>query len=487
MKKALLALLALGVTTFSEPYDLTYLPPAELKTEETPMFVCFGWDDNAYADAVTWIDEFTAPLKNSDGSKVRHTFFLTSAYASGQKPANQQKPEEVLKSWRSLYARGHEIGNHTELHEQNKATADSSYWYGAINRCNKFLLDSIVGKNGKIEGFRTPYLGYSAPTFKAIKANGFRYDCSIEKGYEWFKIKDGFQGPNGWVPDVAFSPGDAKGGKLYWWPYDLKIGAAAGSSPIPGSVLPKATDGLAGLLEVPVCRYQYSENENLTDAQLLQIDDAMKVSGVTGFDFNMFKKLCNQAANKEKMLQVFKFNFQQRMQGNRCPITINVHTDYYSDFNLTVNDPSSQDVIKDPVKDRRWIIEEFTKYVLQFPAVRIVPYTTMLDWMKNPKKTTEYVAPDLKPSVGVVQKTSATKNFSGICTRVNGTMLVIENESAKMVQGKIMAVNGRQVGVDISIPTRGLILDIKGVGLSSGVYILSVNGAANTLSRFVVK
>lgn len=488
MKKIGLLLLATASLTLSAGnFDLTIDPPAGLTPEETPMFVCLGWDDNAYEDAMTWINDFTRPLRNKDGSAVRNTFFVTSGFADGQKTANGQTASAVLETWRTSFADGHEIANHTELHEKGKATADEAYWTEAIANCTKFLQDSIVGKGVKIEGFRTPFLGYSAPTFQAIKAAGFRYDCSVEVGYDWYSIKPGYNGPDGWVSGVNFETGKAKGGKVHWWPYDLVNGASTGSQAIPGSVLPGPNDNLGGLLEVQVSRYQYPSNTILTDDELLNIDDAMAVTGVTGFDFNFFKSLSAQQKNKEKILHMLKFNFQQRMQGNRCPFTVNLHTDIYSEFKADVNEPTSQDYIHDSFEERRWIIEEFLKYVIQFEDVRVVPYTTMLDWMENPVHTQDYVA----PKAGDVAINTEVQKASnrGLAMTTQNNSLQVSIPAAGHYSLKVTSLNGRVLGELHSgnLSAGNQSFSLSGLNAATGVYLVQVEGAVNGVARVMLK
>ncbi len=485
MKKIILLLCSLASILPASNFDLSINPPASLEPTETPMFVCFGWDDNAYSDAMNWITDFTDTLNNQDGSGVRHTFFITTGFGSGQKIANQQEPAKVLASWRKAYADGHEIANHTELHEPKKATEDSDYWAGAISRANQFLVDSIVGNISEIQGFRTPFLGYSAPTFQAIKDAGFRYDCSIEVGTKWYSIKKGYDGENGWVKDIAFEVGFASGAKKHWWPYDLAIGAANGSVAVPGSILPSAGDNLNGLLEVQVNRYVYPANI-LTDEELLSIDGTLPVSGMTGFDFNIFKGLSARQKNKEKILHLLKFNYQQRMQGNRCPLTVNLHTDLYSEYKTTVNEPSSQDYIYDSVEERRWIIEEFTKYILQFPDVRIVPYATMLDWMENPVNSSDYIAPTKSGSVPITKaKATQTPN---VAMSTENSILKLSIPSAGAYTITVATLAGRVVNQIHSgnLSAGNHTFDLNSAAVAPGVYIFQVEGVVNGISRVVI-
>ena len=57
-----------------------------------------------------------------------------------------------------------------------------------------------------LAGFRTPYLEYNAALFRALSKSGFRYDASIEEG--WQRERDG---RNYFLPYTldSGSPGDA--------------------------------------------------------------------------------------------------------------------------------------------------------------------------------------------------------------------------------------------------------------------------------------
>jgi hypothetical protein len=96
---------------------------------------------------------------------------------------------------------------------------------------------------------------------------------------------------------------------------------------------------------------------------------------VTGFDFNLWT-----TATRAIFASTIKMNFDLRYAGNRSPLLISAHTDYYSVGNADAETafPNAHYL------DRRGAIEDILTYVRQFPATRIVPVSNMIAWMKNP-------------------------------------------------------------------------------------------------------
>ena len=95
---------------------------------------------------------------------------------------------------------------------------------------------------------------------------------------------------------------------------------------------------------------------------------------ITGFDFNTFKTVptCSD------FLDVIKYSFDQRLEGNRSPFTVNAHTDYYSEY---------YDPVEFGCKDhmeRRQAIEDFIDHARQSDQVFIVPYYRVIRWMRDP-------------------------------------------------------------------------------------------------------
>jgi peptidoglycan/xylan/chitin deacetylase (PgdA/CDA1 family) len=349
VKKIVLAIaLCLSAAIPSQSADnfpYTQVPPGGLKATQCPMFVLFTFDDNCYADGLVWIRDLLKDVKNADGSAARATFMLIGS-------CGQDDPS-VLAAWKNLYQDGHEIGNHSWDHPEGAAFTVEG-WDTQITKTNSYLISNLGINANQIKGFRTPYLEYSPNTMQAVVSNGFLFDCSIEFGY------------NGWQPDVGdpdYPPAttgvwwnsmqSSRTFKKLFWPYTLDHGSPPGNSAT-------GNPTVAGLWEVPVYTW-------------LRSDTTAGV--VTGFDFNLWT-----TASRAVFAATLKMNFDLRYAGNRSPLLISAHTDYYSVGNADAETafPNAHYL------DRRGAIEDILAYVQQFPETRIVTVSNMIAWMKNP-------------------------------------------------------------------------------------------------------
>jgi hypothetical protein len=94
---------------------------------------------------------------------------------------------------------------------------------------------------------------------------------------------------------------------------------------------------------------------------------------MVGFDYNWWVQF---AMSKAEVLGMLKYNLDLRLAGNKAPMIFGAHTDYYNTKyapGITVSNTERQEAI-----------EEFIKYALSKPEVRIMPYADILKWIKNP-------------------------------------------------------------------------------------------------------
>jgi hypothetical protein len=207
-------------------------------------------------------------------------------------------------------------------------------------------------------GFRTPYLEYDDATLSNVQALGFRYDCSIEEGYE-----DGQDGTN------------------FYWPYtldDLSPGHTVQVS-WGGADAPKELTKHAGLWELPV--YSVFVPQELR-ATMHSRQDYFDVEGgqITGFDYNLWVTVAEGGFNmsKAEFLATLKNSFDQHYKGNRAPFLLGAHPHIYTDD----YDPP---ITGSTAKERREAIEEFLDYVKAKEGVKIATFAEILDWLRNPK------------------------------------------------------------------------------------------------------
>jgi hypothetical protein len=420
------------------PYSQS--PPGGLKASQCPMFVLFAFDDNGNPEGILWFRNLVKDMKNRDNSPVRATFLNTGVYGSND--------AAVLAAWKLLYQDGHELGNHSWDHPHGAGLSVAD-WQTQITKTNDFLVQNVGMNAGQIKGFRTPYLEYGPNTMQAVLSKGLLYDCSIEFGY------------NGWQPDVGdpdYPPAttgvwwnsmqSTRTFKKLFWPYTLDHGSPPGNSAA-------GNPTIAGLWEVPVYTW-------------LRSDTGAGV--VTGFDFNLWT-----TASRAIFASTIKMNFDLRYAGNRSPLLISAHTDYYASGNADAEAafPNAH------YPDRKLAIQDLLTYVLQFPETRIVPISTMIVWMKSPK------------AVGPVQTApikSQLQTPARFAVRmVSPHSVLFSLPSSGLYTFSILTLQGqtiekhtayRSAGKSIGFPIRK--------SLSAGAYIFGLsNGSGIVLQKIV--
>lgn len=360
--------------------DPSRTPPGGIPVEQTPMFVSFGWDDNGYsglpgsggAGGMTWILDFlenkvnpgTKTPGNStfNGDPVRHSFYMTTKYANEW---TYEAPAYVKKSWNKAYTSGHEIGNHTDRHDNDAYRSFSvEQITTAISTCHDFLiqpynpseqtwpveLTSGIGvPYDQLIGFRNPHLAYNNNTFTVLNNLGYKYDCSIAEGFSY--LDDGTN---------------------YYWPYTLHNGSPGNDAlggPFVGSH--------PGLWELPVYALIIPPDDKCLQYGIqpgLRAKAGRPNGKITSFDHNLW---ATSKMTKEEFLATLKYSFDIRAAGNRAPFMFGSHTDLYSD-----KKPNHDFVTT--AAQRREAIEEFINYVLTKDYVRMVPFNKILEWVENP-------------------------------------------------------------------------------------------------------
>ncbi len=324
--------------------------PGGLKPEETPLFVSFGFDDNAYSDALIWIRDFmksqtnfiegAGDPKNYDGETAKATFFMTGQYLTNDglisKGGNTlAKMSSVLQD---LYYGGHEIGNHTYRHTADKSIAE-------LTRANDAIVGMGIPRN-EIVGFRAPNLSYDDAAFKNLYDMGFLYDCTIEEIWD-----------------------NNKTGKDDMFPFTLDTGSPF--MPIP------ALSNYPGMWELPVFTLHVAGQNRIEAA----------------FDYNLW---VTRKLTKDAFVQTLKDALDARLAGNRAPFTFGAHTDEYSEFNTGFENSHTPN---STWRERRAAIEEFLIYAMSKPQVRVVTHEQIIDWMRDPRPLTGSAVIDPGPVV----------------------------------------------------------------------------------------
>lgn len=329
-------------------------PPAGLDSMAVPQLIAFGFDDNRYEDGVRWVvDTLLAGKLNPAGLGNKATFDGTPIKASFFVISNADQRE----AWRDAYNKGCEIGNHTVTHE--KAMYDETYesHIEELGGCSKYIVNQLGLPPAHIQGFRTPFLAYADGgdmpnrTFQSIKDLGMFYDASVENGTHSSAIV--WTKPN------------------YPWTMNYTIGAIASLASYP----------TPGLWQVPHVNFL---EPNTGAPKEKGFDSGLWPKGKSGPDFYNYLK--NTLDWHYGLIDTIHSWDQQSglvtILGNRAPMDIGLHSDYYS----VVADTSNPDVMafSSTVQERRQALVDFIDYALTLPDVRFVNMGDIVRWMQNP-------------------------------------------------------------------------------------------------------
>lgn len=354
-------------------------PPGNLKPSEVPMFVSFGFDDNGYSGlkdpdnpyGIEWASKLFHSLYNPDGERCSTTFYFSTSYIEKEE---NDPPEMVKTAWRSAIDMGHEPGNHTHSHPSGRKFSVAD-WEDEINLCNEWLEKPVphtikgedpttgAGINSlDMFGFRVPFLDYNDNAFTAAQNCGFDYDCSIEEG--WQKDQDGTN---------------------FLWPYTLDEGSPGHDalSNDPENTELTELKNHPGLWEMPLhavivppdskCK-EYGIDPGLRKKLASLHEYFTEDEGkITGLDWNL---IVDFEMTKAEFLATMKYTFDLRIIGNRAPMLFGAHSDVYS--------PGYTYCPNITWKERQEAVEEFLRYVLSKPFVRVVSINKVLEWIKKP-------------------------------------------------------------------------------------------------------
>lgn len=402
---------------FATEFPPGTIPPGGLSPQNVPMFVTFGFDDNPYGDGVQYFVDLLHDKKNHAGSGNPLTFdnapCRISFYCTGRFGEIEESGEDVKKAWKNAYEDGHEIANHSWSHEDTlQLNSNLDSWKFELTKTNDSLSKWLGMPINAIEGFRTPFLAYSVATFQAIQSIGFKYDCSIEYNY------------------------GSDDGTGYLWPYTLGNGGVADT---PGK---NVSGSYPGIWELPVHTI---------------ITATVGWSKTAGFDYNMwYQKMMSKAT----FLDLLKYNFDQRLKGNRAPFMFGTHTQYYSKLN-TNKIPNAT------MEEAREAIKEFIEYVLTKDEVRIVRMIDIVNWMENPVAL---------GSVNNSPKTTLLKTANtDLILKNNCAIITIKH--CGLYNISIYTMSGKKISTKnylLNVGRHSIMLDNH--SLTRGCYIISFTG-----------
>lgn len=465
----LFAGMGVGVYNYTDNVPASRTHPASdtIALEKVPMFIVLGFDDNGIADVsenggASWIKNYLKDKRNPsgsgseetyDGSYMRASFYMTAKYG---KEVVYESYADVRTVWHELYHDGHEIGNHSTLHlgywdnsKQQFISFDGrSYtkdeWLEKeINTCHKLLtsdFDSDKRSKGigilesDLYGWRSPRLEWNDEVFKAIKEKGYVYDCSVES-------------------DIN------NDGKSVYWPFTLNNG-----HPFESSI-----SSHPGLWELPCSKFYIPKN-------LQSKFDGKSI--ITGLDYNVWVTKDygeeNPQYNGPEFTEILNHTLDLRMEGNRAPMFVGLHSDIYSS-RKDKEYPGTENA-----RSRQLAIENFIDYAINtYSDVRIVSAIDVINWMRNPVSLhQEILVPN--PKYRSVSKDFKIDNVTS--EKINFTVPSSGNYKLKIYSLKGSLLKSLKIKADNS-GRNSTLWDRSNI--HNGSYLFVVEGAAGKTSTHI--
>ncbi|KAG0171782.1 hypothetical protein DFQ30_000389 [Apophysomyces sp. BC1015] len=208
-------------------------PPNSLSPTDTPQFVTITFDDSVQTELFKTARKLLN-VTNPNGCPARGTWFVSMQYTDFS----------LVQQW---YSSGNEVADHTFTHVGQPSDQE-------ISSC-RTMLNAYGGiPNGKIQGFRAPFLNYTRDTLAQLSRQGFLYDSSASAVTE----------------DI-------------YWPYTLDHGMA--NDCWTGICGPNQVK-LPGLWEIPM----YSVQDNGSIPQLMDVYMAGAPEDTTKWSTDAFNK-----------------------------------------------------------------------------------------------------------------------------------------------------------------------------------------------------
>src|ERR1019366_7402621 len=336
-------------------------------------------------------------VRNFDGLPTRTTFFNTTIYmvpdsvaVLGGERGNDQEGRN-LSSWRTAFAAGEEIADHTVNHFNGGVASvgpdpccrprkwNVEQWTKEIMAAKDMLVEKggVGATPDDIIGFRAPYLSYTDALFDALATHGFLYDSTIPSCF-----------------------GSDEDGSNCAWPYTLDAGSPD------AVVLAKKFDSLSGggaqqfppvgahpgLWELPPttlvvppdsAAVQYGFEPGLRTriaAALGPRSESMHepdIGKTLGVDYTL---LIADKVTGDEMRATLEYNLDLHIHGNRAPLVFVAHSHLYA-YSSPDDNPATP---SDSVRQARWKgLTDFLNYALSKPEVRLVSARDVLSWIRG--------------------------------------------------------------------------------------------------------
>lgn len=377
------------------------LPP--IQVSHTPMFISLGFDDNLEIDGLKWVIKQLSNNHNPKGNDQYANQTLSASFFMHCGPARDNGDIKTL--WRQLVTNGHNIGNHTETHPDDKVNYNplqpwmtAEQWQKEVKDCNDFLKqpqkDGGIGVT-QVSGFRAPFMTYNDNTLKAVVANNSAYDVSF---------------PAGITPE--------QNGLNNYWPFTLDNGSPSHNAAVNGWWKP-AINNYPGLWEIPLHTLivppdelleKYGLTYSLRDKIASRVGYFDPLSGKgDNFDWNLYTTPNWGAAglNENDVVAIYSYNLDLRLQGNRAPLVLGLHSAFYG----YLNGEEHFGMPETTVKSRQNVLTRFIAYALSKPEVRFVNHKQIIDWMRDPEPLTLCPKSEWQPHD--VYRKGETVNYQG--------------------------------------------------------------------------
>ncbi|MDP2637805.1 MAG: fibronectin type III domain-containing protein [Candidatus Levybacteria bacterium] len=345
-------------------------PPASLKTNNVPQFVLLGSDDNNRAGGVEFFVNTMKNRLNPVGSGNSATYdnkpALMSFYLIG---TNIYGPNINSQEWRdqymAAYNNGHELGNHG--------------FYGLANDAPRGTVNNWINNWIKPTHDAMVKMGVSAQDILGMRAAQDEVDPAFYQALKQFGYEYGNSSTTNHSTNLPA-----------WWTGTLDNGWPGGAT-----WDTRNYGQTQGVWEIP---------QTYAKDQSAYCDKDWFDTGKTG----------------AQMVADLKETFTSLYNGTRTPYSICLHSQEWGPINTI----AGGGVPTASILEKQQAMKDFMDWLLngQFPDVRIITHSQLLDWMKNPVALGP--SPDPVPTPSLVATPTPTPTS---VTLTNTTMNVYAN------------------------------------------------------------
>lgn len=432
---ALMSAIVLTLMPAWSQFSPHQLPPGGLAIDNTPQFIVLSFDDNNSYSKVQWLVDSISKYRNPTGTSQSGTFdgnLVPAVWYNNGSAVQSTEAKDVMIAAHTL---GHEIANHTMTHnsstsgfEMTKQQWETEILPGMALMINAYPSGMDINKDN-IGGFRAPRLETNDSLYAVLAEWDFRYDTSLEDGYQ-----DSIDGTNFFWP-YKLSNAGGEG-------WDFLIGMAEDNPAFDREPLSVYPD----LWEIPISPYVVTDSID----QLMAARQDWHTPGsnkITGFDYNIYS-LFNM--NTNDMATILKFTLDKRMQGNRAPLMVGLHSDNYG-----------------AGSSRNQGIFDFIEYALDtYPDVRFVTSMELIDWMESPQGL-DGASVSLLETQGI---------FADFKLKITPNQLVFNQSIPANSHINIVNVNGQSLWSEVTASSQQ-IFDLE--NLPQGLYRVVLSAPAS--------